>query len=113
MVWVKTRHVVQRKPFTLGDTDAYGNAVDTWGDPVDVPVFGWAPATPAVGFDQGRRPVATEFDIFAPAETECRDRDLWVLDGLEYKQQGPAEDFTHGPFGFAGGLRVNVKRSDG
>lgn len=111
---IPTPYTVSRAPFLPGATDAHGNAVDAWGASVSVAVHGWAPPSadtaPAAS---GRDPVVRDVDLYVPAGTACGPRDRWTLDGTVYEQVGRAEDYTRGPWSWAAGLRINLKRDEG
>lgn len=109
-----TPYAVQRAPFQPGSTDAHGNPVDAWGPSASVAVHGWAPpsadGSPAAS---GRDPVIRDVDLYAPAGTVGKPRDRWTLDGATYDQVGYPEDYTRGPWQWAAGVRINLKRSEG
>lgn len=91
-----------------------GGRKDAWGNPEKVSIFGWAPSSMRQGIDGIRRPVAWDVDVYAPVSVEGNPRAKWDLgDGRVYEQVGYAEDFTHGPFGFTPGVRINLKRIEG
>lgn len=113
-VSLPTPYTVQRLPFDPGATDAHGNPVDGWGSPVDVPVHGWAPpSADTVPSDPNRDAVIRDLDLYAPAGTTGGPRDRWVVDGVEYDQVGHVEDYTKGPWQWAAGVRINLKRAEG
>lgn len=91
-----------------------GGRKDSWKPYRLVEIFGWAPSGMEQGVDGMRRPVAWDVDVYAPLGVEGNPRAKWVLDdGRTYEQVGYPEDFTHGPFGFSPGLRINLKRIEG
>ena len=105
---------VTRLPYDAGVPDPYGDSVESWGAPVDVPVLGWvSPSADGTPFEQSRSAIVRDLDLYAPPETPSAPRDRWLIYGTLYEQVGHAEDFTHGPFGFAAGLRINLKRVEG
>lgn len=109
-----TPYWVTRAPFVPGVTDAHGNPADTWGTPVTVPVHGWAPpSADTVPGDDNRHAVIRDLDLYAPSGTVGAPRDRWVLDGVTYEQVGHPEDYTRGPWEWAAGVRVNLKRVEG
>lgn len=96
------------------EPNSRGGRRDAWAEPVTVPIYGWAPSGMEQGADGMRRPVAWDVDVYAPLGVEGNPRAKWVLDdGRTYEQVGYPEDFTHGPFGFSPGLRINLKRIEG
>lgn len=112
---VPTPHQVTREPFTPGPKDRHGNPVDAWGEPVSVPVHGWAPGSADVQpAEEARRAVVRDLDLYAPAGTPGAPRDRWTVGGVVYLQVGHPEDFTHGPWGFDdAGVRINLRAVEG
>lgn len=109
-----TPYTVQHLPLVADGVDAHGNEVDTWGDPVDVRVHGWGPpSADTEPFEAGRHAVIRDLDLYAPAGTTAGPRDRWVVDGVVYDQVGHVEDYTRGPWQWAAGVRVNLKRAEG
>ena len=114
MSTLPTPYTVTRAAFTPGATDAHGNPVDSWDTPVTVAVHGWVP--PSADTDPGdpaRSAVVRDLDLYAPAGTTGGPRDHWVVDGVTYEQVGHPEDYTKGPWQWAAGVRVNLKRVEG
>jgi hypothetical protein len=121
-----TPYTATRYPYAAGETDALGNAIDSWGEAQSIPVYGWAPpSADQMPSEQNRSAVVRDMDLLAPASVESTPRDHWVLPGIPptdcpqhpgaacFEQVGYAEDFTHGPFGWDAGLRINLKRVEG
>lgn len=109
-----TPHTVTRSAFTPGSVDALNNAVDAWGAPGSVAVHGWAPpSADATPFEQARSAIIRDLDLLVPVGTVNGPRDRWTVGGVVYEQVGHAEDYSHGPFGFTGGLRINLRRAEG
>lgn len=109
-----TPYTVQRLPFTAGGTDAHGNPTSGWGAPVDVQVHGWAPPSQDAEPNAANRDlVERDLDLYAPAGTTGGPRDRWVVDGVVYEAVGHPEDYTKGPWQWAAGVRVNLKRAEG
>lgn len=109
-----TPYTVTRASFTPGTTDAHGNATDTWATAASVAVHGWAPASAdKEPFESGRSPVVRDLDLYAPSGTVSAPRDRWTVDGTPYESVGHEEDYTHGPFGWAAGVRINLLRVEG
>lgn len=91
-----------------------GGRKDSWKPYQLVEIFGWAPSGMEQSADGIRRVTEWDVDIYAPAGVQGNPQAKWVLDdGRTYMQVGQAEDFTHGPFGFAPGVRINLKRIEG
>lgn len=109
-------HVKQSVTVSLyrSEANSRGGRRDAWAEPATVLIYGWAPSGMEQEIDGMRRPVAWDVDVYAPAGVEGSPRAKWILnDGRTYEQVGHAEDFTHGPFGFAPGVRINLKRIEG
>ncbi len=95
-------------------TDAHGNESDGWAAAVSVAVHGWSPpSADAEPFEPGRSPVVRDLDLYAPAGTAGGPRDRWTVDGVVYDAVGYPEDFTRGPWQWAAGVRVSLKRPEG
>lgn len=111
---IPTPWTVKRHAFTPSTTGGY-DGPGTWAtEGVDVAVHSWAPAgADSAPSEQQRSSVIRDVDLLVPAGTESAPRDRWVVGGETFDQVGHAEDFTHGPFGYAGGLRINLKRAEG
>ena len=104
-------------PFTVsllttseGPDDSHGNPTTEWVEEVR-PVIGW-------GAPRGREPkvagvsaLVVDLELFVPPDWSSKDTDLVVVDGLQYEQVGPVEDYSHGPFGFKPGGVVNLHRA--
>lgn len=109
-----TPSTVQRQTFVPGQLDAHGNVRDTWAAPVSVPVHGWAPPRadeePA---EAGRDAVVRDLDVYAPPGTVVAPRDRMAVAGVLYDVVGWAEDFTHGPWQWAAGIRIHLTRVEG
>lgn len=111
-----TPWVVQILPFVAGPPDPHGNPAEGWADPITVQVYGWGPSTAGTEpGESGRNAVVTEIEVYAPGSVQVSARDRMRLQGdpSTYEVVGLAEDFTHGPFGWAPGIRINLKRVDG
>lgn len=107
-------YVVQREAYSSDAEDAHGNPVDSYAPPVDVLVHGWAPPSGNTEpFEAGRNAVLRDLDMYAPAGTGGAPRDRWIVRGVTYEQVGHPEDYTTGPWQWAAGVRINLKRSEG
>lgn len=111
------------KPWTVGHRvwsqsgrDAHGNAVDSWADPVDVPVHAVAPLV-----REGREPdsgnrslVVDGLQVFAPAGVRFGPHDRVVWRGGTFEVDGETADYTAGPWANpVAGVVINLKRSEG
>jgi hypothetical protein len=105
-----TPWTVQHAVWVDGGTDAHGNDIDAWAAPVDVKVMGWSAPT---SDERASGRVVIDLAMYCPPGVTGASRDRWILpDGL-YEQQGPGEDYTHGPFGWAPGVVINLQRVEG
>lgn len=114
MSWLPTPYTIQHIPHTGSGTDAHGNPVDTYGTPVDVAVHGWAPPTAdQEPFEAGRSAVVRDLDVYLPDGSMFRPKDRASVAGVLYEVVGHPEDYTTGPFRWAAGWRLNLKRVEG
>ena len=60
-------------------------------------------------FDANRTPVVRDLDVYMPASA-AKPKDRMTVGGVLYSVVGHPEDFNHGPFGFAPGVRVSLLR---
>lgn len=96
---------------SLGAKDSHGNPAETWPEVgVPEPAYGWSPpSADAQPFDPNRTPVVRDLDVYMPTSA-ARPKDRMTINGVPYSVVGHPEDFNHGPFSFAPGVRVNLKR---
>lgn len=96
---------------SLGAKDSHGNPRETWADPgVAEPAYGWCPpSADSQPFETNRTAVVCDLDVYMPISAAVP-KDRMTVDGVVYEVIGYPEDFNHGPFGFAPGVRVNLKR---
>jgi len=95
-----------------GETDAHGNPVASWSDPVEVPVYCWAPGGAAQEDNINREQVSWDLDLYTD-EIEVGPADRVTVKGLDYEVVGYPEDYRWGPFGWQPGVRVNLRRVEG
>lgn len=112
MGWLKPRFTVSHSAWTEETPDSWGTPTRGWSAAVQVEVFGWA----SPGADSEIRDTATgvrrDLDLYSPTGF-TRPRDRVTVDGVLYECVGWPEDYTHGPFGFEAGYRINLKRVEG
>lgn len=112
MGWLKPRFTVSHSAWTEETPDSWGSPTRGWRSAVQVEVFGWA----SPGADSEIRDTATgvrrDLDLYAPTGF-TRPRDRVTVDGVLYECVGWPEDYTHSPFGFEAGYRINLKRLEG
>lgn len=99
--------------YVAGATNSHGNPVDSWAAPVDVAVYGYGPPTRTQESEPGGTQVIQGLQIFAPPGLAVSAQDRFVVDGLTYEVEGEVGDWTHGPFRYAPGIVINVKRVEG
>ena len=106
-------YVVEVLPYSAdAETDDYGNPVEGYGDPVEAAVYGWAPGG-SQELTGWQSQVTADLSLYAPSGFPATHRDRVRVDGVVYDVTGVPEDFNHGPFGFAPGIRVNLTRVEG
>lgn len=86
--------------------------VESWADPVDLPVIAIAPPVQ----DDVTRPERTGYthvlDLYMVSSPSGH-RDKFVVHGEEYFAEGVPDDFNFGPFGFKPGVRVRLMKAVG
>lgn len=109
-----TPYTLQRKPYVPGARDALGNVVDTWGDPVDLPVHGIAPGAMVEASEPGRDLSMIVYSLLCPAGTVASERDLVTVDGKDFEVDGFPKDYTRGPWrNPVAGVVILLKRAEG
>jgi len=101
------------KVYQAGAVDDLNEPVDAWAAPIATPVYGWAPAGTGEPFLAGREAVTWDLDLYVPPGFSVAAKDRVEVGGVEYKVEGVVEQFNSGPFGFAPGGRVRLKRAEG
>ncbi|RKW71750.1 hypothetical protein DWQ67_02680 [Galactobacter caseinivorans] len=105
-------YVVLHRPLLSGGEDEMGEPVKGWGDPVPAPVYGWAPPSPDVAIRALESGLKRDLDVYC-ATPFAGPGDLVVVNGTQFKVEGYADDFNHGPFAFQPGYRINLSRVEG
>lgn len=113
---IPTPWMVGHRVWSQSGRDAHGNAVDSWADPVDVPVHAVAPLV-----REGREPdsgnrslVVDGLQVFAPAGVRFGPHDRVVWRGGTFEVDGETADYTAGPWANpVAGVVINLKRSEG
>lgn len=117
MGWLPTPYTVGHRAYIPNATDPLGNEVEAWAAPVDLPVYGIAPGgSEANPEPEPDRPfVSTTKQLFMPLESAANvgPHDRYIIDGIEWEQNGDLLDYTKGPFGWAPGVVVNIKKAAG
>ena len=107
-------HTIQHLPYTGEVRNSRGNVVDTWGDPVDVAVYGWHTSATHEPQIAGHDRVLVEAQVLAPPSWRPSPRDKVNLPGFgEYEVIGETEDFNHGPFGWEPGNAIGLRKVTG
>lgn len=105
-----TPWTVQHLAYAGTVDDAHGNPTPGYGAPVDRAVFGWGAPQSAEPKTAGVESVVVDLQLFAPVFSVGA-ADRFVVDGKTFEVVGDPEDYTHGPFGYAPGMVVNLTRS--
>ena len=95
-----------------GDFDDYGNPVTTE-TRTNWPVYGWAPggSTELTGWSSQ---TTADLAVYGPPPpVDIPSTAQLEVNGLVYDVKGVPQDFDHGPFGFAPGVRVPLERVTG
>ncbi|WP_166140843.1 hypothetical protein [Nocardioides ochotonae] len=93
-------------------TDAHGNEVPTWLPPVEVLVYGAYPRTTSEPLAD-RDEACLHWSLLVPASFVIGSRDRVVIGEREFEVEGDPLDYTRGPFGWAAGTEVYLKRTEG
>lgn len=98
--------------------DAHGDPTEVWSDPVEHPVYGWAPPS-AGGSDHGEPKLAghnrviVDRELLVPPGFPATPHNRVVFPDGEFEVLGYPEDYNSGPFGYMPGLVVNCRRVEG
>nr|DAV90549.1 MAG TPA: Minor capsid protein [Caudoviricetes sp.] len=111
-MWLTQRFLIQHLARTEDAEDSWGTKHSVWDDPVEVEVFGWAPPSPDTEIRDIGSGVRRDLDLYTPTGF-ARPGDRVVIEGETYEVIGSPEDFTHGPFGFPAGYRINLQQTEG
>lgn len=113
-MFLETTTAIGHKKWSQTGTDPLGNPVEGWADPVDLWVYGYGPAASLAGSEPTARPTAviTAWQVFAPPGTVVNAQDRYIMPGQdgEWEQDGELGDYTHGPFGWAPGVVIQIRR---
>lgn len=95
--------------------DSHGNPVTSYDEPVDWPVYGYAPGASEEPHDPNRDLSVVLWTVYAPVGGNApTERDLVVLPDGEYEVEGRPADWSHGPVVIPGaGVVVELKRAEG
>lgn len=100
--------------------DSHGNPVPMWADAEPVAVYGYGPRSAdgqAESYAQNRDVVTIGLTVYGPPELASQvsplDRFEVPLGGDVYEVDGEIGDWNHGPFGWAPGVSISLKRIEG
>jgi hypothetical protein len=118
---MRARYTIGHRRFESGATDAHGNPVRSWAPPVDLKVYALAPTASLADTEPvpGRDAVMTLMSILVPAGADLGPHDRFVVDGVEWEQEGEINDYTRSPFPMRAssyvrrGLVLNLKKVEG
>lgn len=97
---METNYLLQVRRYQGLDYDAHGNIIPVWGVPVPWPVYYLAPGPSSEITDRTREEMArVTWNVGAPAtEAAPGERDLVLVDGVEFEVEGRPLDYTHTPW---------------
>lgn len=103
--------VTVRTVEATGNVDDYGNDITA---PVDRPerVYGWAPAGTSE-MDQNNAQVTHDLDLYVPPSFTANPSATVRIGEDWHEVEGRLMDFNHGPFGWAPGGVVKLRRVTG
>lgn len=106
---------LQVKRRTTAGTDAHGNPVVTFADPVDWHVYGIKPTAATETMADNRDRSVVVWTVYAPADAQVpTEYDRVVVDGREYEVDGHPGDWTNGPWlNPLAGAVIELKRAEG
>lgn len=112
---MRTTTTLHVKRFAAGAVGAHGNAAAGHGDPVEWDVYGLAPGASQEPTQSNRDLSEIEWTVFAPNNDELpTEKDLVVVDEVEYAVEGRPADWTRGPFGGGvAGVVIELRRAEG
>lgn len=92
--------------------DSRGNDVESFGDPVGYPVYGWGP--PAADSELRDENTGLERRLTVYASTGFTGpRDRVDVGGVVYRAVGNPMDWNMGPFGWKPGYQINLELEEG
>lgn len=109
---IETAQTIGHQVWSAGAADSHGNPVDTWAAAVDVGVYGYAPPATRAEQEPGGTQVITHLEVYGPQFT-VDSHDRFVVDGVTYEVSGEVANWDKGPFGYAPGQVIGLKRVEG
>lgn len=109
-----TPYTVQTKQLDKSGSDAHGNPVESWADPIDQKVIGWATPHIRIPKSEDESRTLVDVELYVLPDFVCGPRDRVILpDGDELEAAGYPEDYNHGPFNWRPGMVVQLVRVEG
>lgn len=108
---LEARQPIGHMRYVSDAVDENNDPVKAWEPAVTRLVFGWGPPAPEEELRDDRDAIIASQIITTPTADWLDPRDRIVLAGVEYEVHGGARDYTHGPFNFAPGYAIQVKRA--
>lgn len=115
MAFLPENFTVGWQVYTASGT-GYGNTEEeSWTEPSTVPVYAIYPGTPGEDYEPGRTPSLIPLFVLGSKETlgGVKARDRIIVEDKTFEVDGVVEDYTMGPFDFAPGVRVQLRRVEG
>lgn len=105
-----TPHTVGIVKRVDGDTDAHGNPVVSWADPVWHKVYGWYHVTTDEPQEYGHEQQLVDVKVLVPLGFVSSPYDRMIVNNNSYDIIGEQEDYNHGPFGYRPGSVVKLRK---
>lgn len=111
MAWIEAKLPVLHHRYLGFERDENNEPIESWADPVEHLVIAWAVPGSDLEDNKHRTAVVRDLDVYS-LDNFTGPKDQLTIDGKRFSVVGDAEDYTHGPFAFAGGWRINCKRGE-
>lgn len=113
MSFIKPTHtVLHYARSAAAEEDDWGRPAPKFNPPKNMLVYGWAPPGAETEIRELGTGVRRDLDLYA-AEPFTAPGDKVSINGVMFEAVGWPEDYTHGPFAFAPGCRINLNRVEG
>jgi hypothetical protein len=109
---MQANHIIGRLAYTAGAEDSHGNAAASWAAAVDVAVYAIY-ATTSEQTATARQSAISDLTVLLPAGSGFTARDRAIYGGNTFEVVGDLEPFGTGPFSFAAGDRLSLRRVEG
>ena len=110
MAWIQERQPLLHHVYIADQLDENNEPMDKWADPVEHMVIAWAVPGSDLDDNKHRTAVVRDLDVYSLTNF-TNPKDELTIGGRRFQVIGDAEDYTHGPFAFAGGWRINCRRA--